>query len=370
MEISMATIRKRKGKRGVTYQAQVRRDGHPKQCRTFRDRKAAEQWARQIEAAADRDILPDLSLLKTMTVGDLARRYLAELCIRKRSETDTVVIESLLRTDLALKSLAITTKADFAAHREQRLLVVCPATVNRELTPLKHMFNVAKEVWGIPVTNPVTGLFIEGADNPRDIRLLEEDEDKLLRAAQRARNKLIVAIVLFALETAMRRGEILNMRWRDILWKEPALLIPETKTGRSRTIPLSRPALAILNSGRGESFDPDAKVFPISANAMRLSFERIRKRAGLLHLHFHDLRHEAISRLFERGLNMPEVALITGHKSYKMLARYTHPQRKLIAAKLAAPLALPAPIQTHAVTPRNLLQESPSDGPVMVSPPA
>ena len=112
----------------------------------------------------------------------------------------------------------------------------------------------------------------------------------------------------------MRRGEILKIKSEDI--KGQTLLIPETKNGYSRTIPLSNRALYILKN--------TDLPFPMTANALRLAFERLKKKGNIKDLHFHDLRHEAISRFFEKGLSIPEVALISGHKDVRMLFRYTH----------------------------------------------
>ena len=157
----------------------------------------------------------------------------------------------------------------------------------------------------------------------------------LIEAAKVCRNPLIEAIIRFAVETGMRRGEILAIRRNHFDPINRTLLIPETKTGYSRTIPLTRLAAQLLSQS------DDDPVFQISANAFRLAWERVKTRAKIEDLHFHDLRHEAISRFFEMGLNAPEVALISGHRDMRMLSRYTHPQRQLISQKLDAALKTP-----------------------------
>ena len=108
----------------------------------------------------------------------------------------------------------------------------------------------------------------------------------------------------------MRRGEILAIKWDDVNLPKRWLLIPFSKNGHSRRIPLSNRAVEILEARE----QTDARVFPIAANALRLSWKRLIKRAGISDLHFHDLRHEAISRFFELGLTVPEVAAISGHR--------------------------------------------------------
>ena len=135
----------------------------------------------------------------------------------------------------------------------------------------------------------------------------------------------------FALATAMRRGEILNMRWEHFVDGGRSLLIPKTKNGHARTIPLSPEAIKVLDCRDAQT----AVVFPILANAFRLAWQRIKQRAGVEELRFHDLRHEAISRFFEMGLSVPEVALISGHRDPRMLFRYNHPMREQISRKLS-----------------------------------
>ena len=137
-------------------------------------------------------------------------------------------------------------------------------------------------------------------------------------------------IVLLAVETAMRRGELLSLTWSNLDLDEQLAYLPETKNGEKRTVPLSPVAQDILNSLPRSA----QKVFPTSANAVRLAWERVKRRARIADLRFHDLRHEAISRLFEAGLSLPEVALISGHKDPRMLLRYTHLTAKSVVKRL------------------------------------
>ena len=122
----------------------------------------------------------------------------------------------------------------------------------------------------------------------------------------------------------MRRGELLDLRWKHIDFEQRVAHLPLTKNGESRDVPLSRRATALLSELSDHIDKHEDRVFPMSGNAVRLAFERLRNRAGMPDLHFHDLRHEAISRLFEKGLNTVEVSAISGHKELRMLARYTH----------------------------------------------
>jgi len=126
--------------------------------------------------------------------------------------------------------------------------------------------------------------------------------------------------------------QIRYARWSDLDWDTSTLHIPITKNGFSRTIPLTQLALETLKSLPQD----DERIFPITGNAVRLAWQHLKKRVGIEDLHFHDLRHEAISRFFEMGLSVPEVALISGHRDYRMLFRYTHLRAEDVAKKLAS----------------------------------
>ncbi len=134
----------------------------------------------------------------------------------------------------------------------------------------------------------------------------------------------------------MRRGEILSIRWKDVDLQRRYVRVTETKNGNPRAIPLSKAAMTLLGALKVSQGQSDGVVFPVSANALRLAWERLKRRAGVQDLRFHDFRHEAISRFFEKGLSVPEVASISGHRDLRMLQRYAHARNELIIAKLDA----------------------------------
>ena len=125
-------------------------------------------------------------------------------------------------------------------------------------------------------------------------------------------------------------GEIVAMQWDHIHWDNRTLHIPDTKNGYPRTIPLTSGAIEVLR----ELPQTDTSVMAITGNAIRLAWERLKKKAEVTDLRFHDLRHEAISRFFEMGLSVPEVALISGHRDPRMLFRYTHLRAEEVGKKL------------------------------------
>ena len=326
----MATIRKRRDK----YEVQIRRSGLQSISRTFHALKDARSWARHMEMEADRRDLPtDPKTLRQVSLGELVTRYRDTISSTKRShDREWFMLGTLLAHPISRRRLSELTAAHFAAYRDERLRDVRPASVKRELAPVRHMFEIARNEWGLPIRdNPLAKLQLSGVDQRRERRLRPGELDKIIKAAQSCRNKLIRPIILFALATGMRRGEILAVRQQNIDLTARSLLISETKNGYSRIIPLSNEAIALLHDYVGEGQD---RVFPVTANAFRLAWERVRTRAKIDDLRFHDLRHEAISKYFEMGLTTPEVALISGHRDMRMLFRYSHALRETIIAKL------------------------------------
>jgi integrase len=328
----MASIRKHRGK----FQVRVRRQGHPTLTRTFSTQADAKEWATFQERQADRGELgPSRKELETVTLADLVTRYRNEVVPGKRDGvTDTFALNLFLKHSICKKTLAALSPVDFTSYRDERLKKISPASVRRHLTPIRHMFRHAQEVWKLPLPkNPLAGARVLNADKRRERRLREDELDRLLEAGKKTRNKLIIPIVRFALETAMRRGELLSLRWRDVDEQRATATLLETKNGYSRVIPLTDTALDILRSVAPEEKNEDSRVFPVRANALRLSWVRLTKRAKIDDLHFHDLRHEAISRFFEMGLSVPEVASISGHRDMRMLFRYAHASHASIRAK-------------------------------------
>jgi integrase len=324
----MATIRKR----GDKWQVQIRRTGSRAVSKSFHIRKDAGAWARQMEVQADRSELPsDPKALQRVTLGELIQRYSDTVSVSKRTGwKERIMLRAMSRHPICLKRLSELRTEDFARYRDERLQVIKASSLRRELTPIRNLFEVARHEWGLPLReNPLANLSLDARDDKRERRLRPGELERLLQAANSSRNRYLGPIIRLAVETGMRRGEILAIRRSDIDVDRRCLLIPQTKNGHSRTIPLTTSTTALL-----EPFRSEDRLFPLTANAFRLAWERLRRRAGLVDLHFHDLRHEAISLFFEQGLTAPEVALISGHRDMRMLFRYTHPVREQILAKL------------------------------------
>jgi integrase len=296
-------------------------------------RKDAEAWGRQMEVQADRRELPrDPKALQRLTLGQLVERYRDTVSVRKRGyDVERIVLNAFLRHRICSKPLSEIEASDFASYRDERLMTIKPSTLKRELAPLHNMFELARDEWRLPLReNPLHKVRVTSAQQRRERRLKPGELDGLITASRACRNQLILPIVLLAVETGMRRGEILSLRWEHVDREAPALLIPHSKNGHPRVLPLTQAAAAVLDMVPNVA----SRVFPLSRNAFRLAWDRLRARARITDLHFHDLRHEAISRFFERGLSVPEVALLSGHRDARMLFRYAHPMRELILRKL------------------------------------
>jgi len=326
----MASFRKRGA---YQWQAQVRKKGQPLQSKTFETRTEAEQWARAIEVEMDQGVFVSRAEAESTTLKELFERYLAEITPRKKgAASETNRLQALMRLPLARRYVASIRGMDIARFRDERLQKVTPSTVKRDLVLLGHVFEIARKEWGIYLHNPVRDIRLPADNRPRDRRLQTSEEPRLLEACKEARNPWLLPIVQLALETAMRQGELIRLRWEHIDLNRRTAHLPDTKNGEPRTVPLSSTAVQVL---RTLPRSLHGQAFPgLTTEAVKRAYIRAVRRAGIVNLRFHDLRHEATTRLFEKGLNIMEVASITGHKDLRMLHRYTHLKAEDLARKL------------------------------------
>ncbi|WP_102961534.1 site-specific integrase [Mangrovicella endophytica] len=325
----MATVRKLRGR----WQAQVRRRGMKPRAKSFDSKSEAERWARELEAQVDRfGSAPDTKILETTTLHDLLLRYQAEVTPKKRGcVQESQRIDVLLRHDIAHRTLIGLAASDFSSYRDERLLTVSPATVLREIAILSHVLEVAIRDWSYPLArNHAKVIRRPQVNNARERRLHGDEEQRLLAACETGRTPCLHSLIVVASESGMRRGELLGLRWRDVALDRRIASLGLTKNGTARQVPLTTRAVEALRSLLVDApIDVDtsrseAKVFPISPGALEQAWRRLCARAGVEGLRLHDLRHEAVSRLFERGLNVVEVSTISGHKELRMLKRYAH----------------------------------------------
>lgn len=323
------------------YQVKVRKAGFPSVSRQF-DRKAdAERYAVDVLSQMSRGVFVDRSEIEAVTLAEALDRYDREIGpTKKRPDGVTAYVRRWKRHPLASRIIATLRPTDFAAYRDERLAAgLTGNAVRLELGLVRHLYTIAIKEWGWPVTNPIANIRMPKCAPGRERRLdLKPDADgrteeqRLLAACDDARSPWLAPIVRLAIETGARQGELLALTWDRIDLAKGTAHIPDTKTDTPRTIPLSPAAINVLE---GMPRSISGRVLPLGGMAVTHAFQRACKKACIEGLHFHDLRHEATSRFFEKGLGIQEVAAITGHKTLQMLKRYTHLRAEDLAAKLA-----------------------------------
>ena len=326
----MATIEKR----GQFWRVKIRRTGLPSQTRTFDNRTQAQQWARGVESEIDKGIVVDRRVAQRLSLAEILERYRREVTPTKRGAADeNLRLKAMAQRPFARIRMSALTSSHLAAYRDERLKVVCGATVNRELSTLSHAIDTARREWDVYLpTNPCTLVRRPPQGRPRDRRLQGDEEKRLLAACGGARNRWLAHFVALAIETGMRRGELLGLLWDNVDLERRTAFLPVTKNGESRGVPLSSRAVAVLRTLPPST---NGSVFgELTREALKQSFKRAVRRAGIAGLRLHDLRHEATSRFFEKGLNVMEVASVTGHKTLQMLKRYTHLSATDLATRL------------------------------------
>jgi integrase len=325
----MATITKR-GE--LQWQAKVRRKGQPPICRTFETRAMAEGWARSVEREMDLNTFIPRSDADHVTLAEALDRFESEYLPQlKHSDRYASRIAKLKRRPIAariLTQIKSHTIADFI--RERQAEGVGPNTIRLDLALLSRLFNIARLGWNMEnLSNPVLGVPRPRLPRGRERRFEPGEEERLLAAA----TPRLRPIILFALETAMRREEISNLEWKHIDFNRKTAFSEDTKNGESRSVPLSPAALEILISMPRHI---SGKVFNMSPEAITGAVYRICIKAHIDDFSLHDLRHEATSRLFENtDLDVMEIKMITGHKSLQMLSRYTHLNAHRLVDRLA-----------------------------------
>ena len=311
----MASIRKR----GKSWQAQVRSRTTGSIGKSFHRKADAERWAIEQEALMQTGQFGRVQT-KDLNVSDLMRSYLEKVTPTKRGAAQEFrrISRLMKERDLMFTPLLSAKPHIFASFRDRRLKDGVRAC-QYDLVLLRHAWNMARVEWGWPLgDNPLSLIRMPKNNPPRERRLRAGEYEALRDAAHGSRAWYLWPIVDIAIETAMRRGEILNLEWQHIDWKKQLAFLTMTKNGRSRWVPLSEVALKHIDQAPRTA----DRVFPITDIAFRQAWDRLRNRAGVNGLTFHDLRHEAISRKFESGINIPQVMAISGHQSAGQLFRY------------------------------------------------
>jgi len=340
----MASFQKRSG----AWRATVKRKGFDRITGTFDTKGEAEVWARSIENEMDRGVFVSRKESENTTLSEALDRYEREVTSgQKGSVRYASLIRILKRSPLATRSLASIQGKDVAEYRDYRLKTVSSQTVLHELSIISRLFNTAIKEWGMAgLVNPVMQIRKPERPPGRDRRLLPGELDRILSASE---SPVLSDVVRFAVETGMRRAEIAGMTWEMVDLKKRTVTLLVTKNGDKRIVPLSSEAVRIFS---GLPRRIDGKVWGMEPDSITQAFNRAVTRARAVYekefegtngaqdpsfltdLTFHDLRHEATSRFFEKGLNPMQVAAITGHKTLQMLKRYTHLKAEDLAEML------------------------------------
>ena len=331
----MASFRKRNDK----WQARVHRKGCAPEVKTFHSKADATKWARNVEAQLDLGVLAAKKTLPQFKT--LIQRYVKEVTTLKKGRIQegyrASQIQNMKFTSLTLDQVSCEVIAQF---RDDRLKAVSRNTVRLELAFISAVFEQCRKEWGFAVSNPVRQIRIPKPGKSRQRRLEAGEEEALLAACKLSGANYLHSFVVLALETAMRFGELARVTWPAVNLGKRTIFIADTKNGTTRTVPLSTNALkaiqAIPRSINGQMFiSKPGSIRSAFLIAVKKAQADAQCHSDLLNgLRFHDLRHEAVSRLFEKGLNPLEVGFISGHKTMAMLQRYTHLRAENIAIKL------------------------------------
>lgn len=335
-------------KRGEYWRAEVRRKGHKPTYRTFDSQAEAQKWARRIEADIDTGFYVDNSAAEKFTLGEALEQYRRDVAAKKRHPIqENGRIDRWLRNDLCFRTLANLRGVDFARYRDHRREQGrAENTIRLELRLVSHLYEIARKEWGMEgLMNPLNDIRKPSVSTARERRLEYGEYEKIRNALAASGNPFVAPAFDLAIETSLRQGTLFCLQWEWVDLQNRMIRIPlsargvENK-GVSAVLPLSSKAHFILCSlqsvdvsGNGQT-SPSGQVLKTTPNAVRCIWKRVLPLVGISNLRWHDLRHEAASRLFEKGLHPFEVASITGHKSMQMLKRYTHLKPESLIAKL------------------------------------
>ena len=327
----MATFQKR----GNRWRAIVRKKGHKPATKSFSTKAAAQRWANGVETSMERREWGDPILLRETTVSDVIDEYGKQKAIARSKQTSFNHLKATLG-DLTLDRVSVH---EIVQHIRGRASgdSAKPATLGLELTHLTDLLKFARTYLKLPVRLDLTvdarGLLkdegVVGKSEERDRRPTNEELAKLQEywTSPKYLSRTTTPmwdIVSFAMATAMRLSEITRIRWDDINEEDKTILIrdrkhPIKKLGNNQTVPLLFDSFDIVL----RQLIIDEKIFPFDPKTISTLFTRTCPRLEIFGLRFHDLRHEGTSRLFEAGYQIHEVALVTGHRDWGQLRRYT-----------------------------------------------
>jgi integrase len=322
---------------GQAWRAQIRRKGHKAITETFPTKALAQLWARRVESEIDARKYSDKRALSDLTLGELINRYTEEIGQSKQfGKNKTAVLASLSKQLGAMPIAELTDDRLTKYVRDRRAGGAGGVTIGIDLSYLGAVYKTAKELWKLPITlDAITSaranmkhFGMSTKSHERDRRPTQDEIDRLCTYFDTKSTLPMRDIINFAVASAMRLSEITGLRWQDMNEADRTITIknrkhPTLKQGNDQEVPLLGAAFTIaMRQPKGD------RVFPCNSRTISSIFPRACHAIGIEDLTFHDLRHEGVSRLFEQGYTIEQVALVSGHRDWKMLARYTQIRAK------------------------------------------
>lgn len=323
----MATIDRQK----FGWRVRIRRKGSLPIAKQFKSKIDAKKWARKVERLVELGKYEDTTEAGMTTLGQALDRYQIEKSVDKKGQSEEAYrIGKLKRYDIVNVSLSELTAGKLTKFRKEIALETSNSNANRYISLICTCLKTALNEWEIYIpTNPCNRIGQLSEPSPIEDRISLDEEQRIMQEARKSKNIYLPCIITFGMELGMRRGEITKLRWEWI--KNDIIAIPNTKNGTTRTVPLTNKIKAELNklprhiSGR---------IFG-NMKSFRNAWEHCLKRADV-NTNFHRLRHEACSRLDEKGFTIPQICSISGHKRWESLRRYTHVKTEILREKLNA----------------------------------
>jgi integrase len=311
-------------KRGKRWYARIHRNGQYK-AKSFTVRLDAERWAREQDIYFDRQETPHPDQTDGVKhLDDLLVRYKTEVTPQKRgAKAEGYRIEVLRRHRIAKMHPSEIRPSTIAQYRDERLQLVANNTVKNEINLLSAVFEHARTEWDVGSTNPTKGLKRPKDNSARKKIPTQAQLNALLASTESSRSPDLHHLVVLALETAARLGELIQIRVEDIDLAQRYIRLLNTKNGHSRLLPLSSTAVEVITQ-RLNTQRSSERLFGCSADAIKHSFKDAARRAAVAWMSFHTLRHLAVTRLLESGLGISQVAQISGHRTLNVIARYAH----------------------------------------------
>lgn len=333
----MASIRKYKTKKGeIRYYVQIRLKGHAPQTDRFKRLTDAKKWIQEVESAIHNNRHFKTSESRKHRFGELVDRYIASVLPEKKTAIGQKAQLLWWKEQFGEKVLSDITPALISEYKDKLLGGMTkrnkkrsPSTVNRYLAVISHAFTIASKEWGWISENPLRMIIKPKEPRGRVRYLSDQERDSLLKVCNESKNPYLYTIVILALSTGMRLGEIMQLYWSNVDFQRKRIILEETKNGERRQVPLVGKALELLENLHSNHQICTKLLFPSKYDYsksidIRSAWEAAIKKANIENFRFHDLRHSCASYLAMNGSSIVEIAAVLGHKTLQMAKRYTH----------------------------------------------